>query len=175
MPKTPAYRKRSGYDQAIVTLTDAVTKRRRDYWLGEYGSPASRERYHRLIAAWEAGGRRHPDPADAGIERGSSAQAEAADGRPTVAMVIAAYWRWAQRYYQPNESGTLRVVLRMLRQYHGSEAAEDFGPKKLRALREAMIAGDDTCDPRARDGRGGTSTSRCSGCGGCFVGPRRRR
>jgi hypothetical protein len=90
-------------------------------------------------------------------------------------MVIAAYWRWAQRYYQPNESGTLRVVLRMLRQYHGSEAAEDFGPKKLRALREAMIAGDDTCDPRARDGRGGTSTSRCSGCGGCFVGPRRRR
>lgn len=155
MPKTPAYRKRSGYDQAIVTLTDAATKRRRDYWLGEYGSPASRERYHRLIAAWEAGGRRHPDPADAGIERGTSAQAEAADGRPTVAMVIAAYWRWAQRYYQPNESGTLRVSLRMLRQYHGSEAAEDFGPKKLRALREAMIAGDDTCDPpRPRWSRG---------------------
>lgn len=70
-------------------------------------------------------------------------------------MVIAAYWRWAQRYYQPNESGTLRVVLRMLRQYHGSEAAEAFGPKKLRALREAMIAGDDTCDPpRPRWSRG---------------------
>lgn len=155
MPKTPAYRKRSGYDQAIVTLTDAATKRRRDYWLGEYGSPASRERYHRLIAAWEAGSRRHPDPADAGIERGAGARAEASDGRPTVAMVIAAYWRWAQRYYQPNESGTLRVVLRMLRQYHGSEAAEDFGPKKLRALREAMIAGDDMCDPpRPRWSRG---------------------
>jgi len=61
-PKVPAYRQRSGYDQAIVTLTDAVTKRRRDYWLGEYGTPASRERSHRLIAAWEAGGRRHPDP-----------------------------------------------------------------------------------------------------------------
>jgi len=60
--KTPAYRQRSGYDQAIVTLTDAVTKRRRDYWLGEYGSPASRERYHRLIAAWEAGGPRWPAP-----------------------------------------------------------------------------------------------------------------
>lgn len=147
MPKTPSYRKRSGYDQAIVTLTDSVTKRRRDYWLGAYGSPSSRERYHRLIAVWEAGGRRHPDPADAGIERGASAQPEVADGRPTVAMVIAAYWRWTQRYYQPNESGTLRVVLRMLRQDHGSEAAEDFEPKKLRALREAILAGDDTCDP----------------------------
>jgi integrase len=155
MPKTPSYRKRTGYDQAIVTLSDAITKRRRDYWLGEYGSPTSRERYHRLIAAWEACGRRHPDPAEAGIERSSSAQAEAADERPTVAIVIAAYWRWAQRYYQPNESGTLRVALRMLRQYHGSEAAEDFGPKKLRALREAMIAGDETCDPpRPRWSRG---------------------
>ncbi len=44
MPKTPSYRKRSGYDQAIVTLTDSVTKRRRDYWLGEYNTPESRER-----------------------------------------------------------------------------------------------------------------------------------
>ena len=26
------------YAQALVTLTDAVTKQRRDYWLGEYGT-----------------------------------------------------------------------------------------------------------------------------------------
>ena len=80
--KTPAYRQRSGYDQAIVTLTDPVTKRRRGYWLGEYGTPASRERYHRFIAAWEAGGRRHPDPVDAGIERRANDQPVADDGRP---------------------------------------------------------------------------------------------
>ncbi|MCE7967886.1 MAG: hypothetical protein DYG94_03965 [Leptolyngbya sp. PLA3] len=48
--KTPAYWARSVYDQAIVTLTDSATKRRRDYWLGEYGTPASRELYYRLIA-----------------------------------------------------------------------------------------------------------------------------
>jgi len=29
--RVPAYRLRTGYDQAIVTLTDAVTKKRRDY------------------------------------------------------------------------------------------------------------------------------------------------
>ena len=29
--KPPAYRQREGYDQAIVTLTDAHTKKRRDY------------------------------------------------------------------------------------------------------------------------------------------------
>ncbi len=61
-PRTPAYRARSGSGQAIVTLTDSATKRRRDYWLGAFGSPGSRELYHRLIAAWEAGGRRLPDP-----------------------------------------------------------------------------------------------------------------
>jgi len=147
MPKTPSYRKRSGYDQAIVTLTDRASKRRRDYWLGEYNSPESRERYHRLIAAWEAGGRRHPEPEDAGIVHSRRADPAANDDRPTVAMVIAEYWKWARRYYQPNESGTLRVALRMLRQYHGSEPAEEFGPRKLRALREAMIAGDPAADP----------------------------
>ena len=42
MPKrTPSYRQRTGYDQAIVTLTDSVTRKRRDYWLGEFGSPDS--------------------------------------------------------------------------------------------------------------------------------------
>ncbi len=36
--RPPSYRQRLGYDQAIVTLTDAVTKERRDYWLGEFDS-----------------------------------------------------------------------------------------------------------------------------------------
>lgn len=146
MPKTPSYRKRSGYDQAIVTLTDSSTKKRRDYWLGEYGKPESRERYHRLIAKWEALGRRHPDPTDAPTVMGRQ-KPQHDDGRATVATVIAAYWKWAEGYYQPNESGTLRVSLRLLRQYHGSEPAEEFGPKKLRQLREAMIRGDAAADP----------------------------
>ena len=34
----PTYRQRKGYDQAIVTLTDSVTRYRKDYWLGTYGS-----------------------------------------------------------------------------------------------------------------------------------------
>ncbi len=42
MPKkAPSYRKRNG--QALVTLTDSLTKRRRDYWLGEYDTSQSRE------------------------------------------------------------------------------------------------------------------------------------
>ncbi len=40
--RTPSYRLRKEHRQAIVTLSDSLTKKRRDYWLGEYGSPASR-------------------------------------------------------------------------------------------------------------------------------------
>ena len=61
VPKPPpAYRRRKGYKQAIVTFTDVHTKKRRDYWLGPYGSPESRELYYRLIAEWEASDRRLP-------------------------------------------------------------------------------------------------------------------
>ncbi len=45
----PSYRQRKDYDQAIVTLTDSVTGYRKDYWLGPYGSPESREMYHRIL------------------------------------------------------------------------------------------------------------------------------
>lgn len=61
VPKLPPeYRQRPGRTQALVTLTDAVTKKRRDYWLGEYGTPESRELYYQVIAEWEARGRRFP-------------------------------------------------------------------------------------------------------------------
>ncbi len=41
--KPPTYRQRKGYDQAIVTLTDSVTRYRKDYWLGTWipGEPGA--------------------------------------------------------------------------------------------------------------------------------------
>jgi len=58
VPETvPSCRQRNGSDQALVTLMDAVTKERRDCWLGTFDTPPSRERYHRIIAQWEPQGR----------------------------------------------------------------------------------------------------------------------
>lgn len=58
MPKTPSYRlhKRSG--RAVVTLSDSVTKARRDVYLGDYGTTHSKALYHKTVAGWEAAGRR---------------------------------------------------------------------------------------------------------------------
>ena len=41
--QSPSYGQRTGYDQAIVTLTDSVPGYRKDNRLGPYGSPESRE------------------------------------------------------------------------------------------------------------------------------------
>ncbi len=84
----PGYRRRSGYNQAIVTLTDSLSKKRRDFWLGEFGSPESRERYHRVVAAWEANGRRFPRiEADPPLD---------AVHQITVVEIILEYWHWGE-------------------------------------------------------------------------------
>ena len=138
MPKNvPSYRQRKGSDHAIVTLTDAVTKQRRDYWLGPHGSPESRERYHRLIAEWEAAGRRLPAPID--DPHGPCAQT-------TVGEIVHAYWTWASQH-QCAIDGNLTTVLQLLRRFFGSSPAAEFGPKKLRIVREAMACGDPNSIP----------------------------
>ena len=139
MPKkTPSYRQRSGYDQALVTLTDSQTRQRRDYWLGTFNSPESRERYHRVIAEWEAAGRCLPPPLN---------DPTAPTSQTTVAEVILAFKTWSEQQLRPIE-GNLKVVLRLLNQLYGTSPAEDFGPKKLRFVREAMVRGDLSANPR---------------------------
>ena len=141
MPKkAPSYRQRAGYDQAIVTLTDSVTKKRRDFWLGDFDTPASRERYHRVIAEWESNDRRLPPPE---FDR---PVAELAAGI-VVDEVVHRFWSWAKDYYQPCQAGTYKVALRLVCEYYGKSLAAEFGPSKLRLLREEMIRGDASADP----------------------------
>ncbi len=149
MPKTPQYRIRKGYSQALVTLTDSRTKKRRDYWLGEANTIESREKYHILIAAWEKCGRCFPDTAGAlamgpirsrPLRTRTNDLVEELDG--TIIHLIRAYWSWAKNYYQPGEFLTAKVALRILKKFYGSTPVEDFGPLKLRIIRDSMIQGD---------------------------------
>jgi integrase len=136
VPKTPSYRQRAGYTQALVTLTDSATGKRRDYWLGEAQSPQSREAYHRLIAEWEANGRRLPDP-----PAKPGALGTAAISPLTVSDLMRQYWRWARDYYSGAGANGVKMSLRVLRECHGSTDAAAFGPNALRVVREAMIRG----------------------------------
>ncbi len=128
--KPPAYRRRiiRGKPVAYLTLRDRVTKRGRDFNLGQYGSDFSRERYARLVADWEAHDRRLlPDPPPAGL---------------TVMDVVRDWGVAALPAYSPSERCNFRSVLRVLCQLYGQTPAAAFGPKALALVRSAMITGD---------------------------------
>jgi integrase len=101
--------------------------------LGRHGTPESRAEYARVIAEWEAGGRRLP------------ARAEPSAPDLTVNEVLLQYWHWAERHYRDadgnpsREPENLRLALRPLKALYGHTPARDFGPLALRAVREAMV------------------------------------
>lgn len=145
MPRSapvPSYRSRKGYSQAIVTLTDSQTGKRRDYWLGEHGTRASKELYFRLLAEWESSGRRLPEvaspPPPAPSGRGST---PAVNSGLTIDLITRDYSRFARGYYTPSCASGIKVALRVLRERHGTTAADRFGPNALRLVRDAMIQG----------------------------------
>ncbi len=128
--RTPSYRKRSGRDFAVVTLTDSISKQRREYQLGKYGSASSRTLYYQLLAEFEAAGKRLPpvdrcDPDQAGT---------------TVSELCLVYLEWVKGYYSTSEANNIKIILREFRKYHGSDLAESMGPNALRRFRETLIS-----------------------------------
>jgi integrase len=123
--RIPAYRKHLHSGQAVVTLSGT------DFYLGAYGTPASKNEYDRVVAEWLARGRhiRH-------------------DGHgPDLAVkeVILAYWRHCERRYQKSD-GTpareldhVRLSLRPVRRLYGEQPAAEFGLIAYEAVRQHLI------------------------------------
>ncbi len=78
--RTPAYRHHKPSKQAVITLNG------RDFYLGPFGSPASRQAYDRLLAELLVAGRSIPVPATP-------------HNGLTITELTASYWRHAQVYY----------------------------------------------------------------------------
>ena len=132
MPKeqsTPKYRLHSQSGQAVVTLRDSVTGKRRDVLLGEYNSPESRDRYDAVTGEWLANGRRLQ----------GQPQRPRASSTITVSEVVLQYWEWAQTYYSRGERFTIQSTLRALNTIAADDPVEQFGPARLREVRDEMI------------------------------------
>ena len=134
---TPAYRKRE--DRAVVTLTDRHTKERHDYPLGPYDDPTSRQRYHQLLAEWEANDYRLPPPLKT-YPRGAA-------GQMTLDEISLAYWKHCQGYYFSDEVHCIKGMIKIVRQFFGTSVASDFGPKSLRLVRDQIVRGDSKAEP----------------------------
>jgi len=111
----------------------------RDFYLGEYGSVASREKYDQLVAQWLANGRQLPS---------ASAGDQSQDCPPiSVNEVLLAYWRHAEAHYatadgHSKELTCMEHAIRPLKKLFGLTPACDFGPKALKAVRQTMIEAD---------------------------------
>jgi integrase len=126
----PAYRVHKQSGQAIVTLTDGIGGRK-DVLLGKYDTPESRAEYIRVLAEWEATGRRLE-----GREAGAGV---------SVNELNLAFLRHAESHYRrPDGTVTAEVVnfklaLRHVREVYGTTPAAAFGPLALKAVRQKMV------------------------------------
>jgi integrase len=141
--KTPSLRCKKG--RGVVTLADPISKERKEFWLGPHGEPGTLEAYHRLLAEWESNHRRLFR-----LAVRSTVRADHPEALLAVIDLVLRYWQWASRRYAASEVHTIRQVLRLLRSLYGDTPAEEFGPNRLRALRDAMVKGDASADPPRR-------------------------
>jgi integrase len=128
----PSYRLHRQSGQAVVTLSDS-SGRRRDYLLGPFNSPESREAYARVLLEHKTlEGRLPPKPGETGYHADMSLN-----------ELMLAYVRYAASYYVKDglptkEQEVIRLALRFMKPY-GDTPASNFGPLSLRAVRDAMI------------------------------------
>jgi integrase len=130
--KVPSYRLHKQSGQAVVTLADGLG-RRRDVLLGRHGTPESRAEYARVIAEWEANGRRLPAPKSSAPDL-------------SVNEMALAYWKFAEDYYgfgrRRGVAFNVRDALRILKALYGHTPAAEFGPLALKACRAEMVKKD---------------------------------
>ena len=128
----PAYLLHKATGKARVRLKNG--SRYRDVYLGEYGSPESYEEYRRVVA--DHLGDDGPNQADAESTSPSS------PNDWTVAELAVKYDDFASTHYVKNGESTddrYRAAIGPLATMFGSTLAKEFGPKKLKALREFII------------------------------------
>lgn len=120
--RIPAYTKHRASGQAVVRINGL------DHYLGPHGSQVSLAEYDRVIAEWLARGR-CPDVSEPEL---------------TVVELCSRYLTFAEQYYRKEGRCTgvvpgIKCALRYLRHWYGREHAIDFGPIKLKAVRQRMV------------------------------------
>ncbi len=132
----PKYRYHKARNLAVVTING------QDHYLGEYGSPESHERYAVLIAqANQAHASGEHDS-----QEGAVAVVPVAPVR--VADLTLRYNEFAERHYVKNGQVThqvnrIKIALRAVNALYAATRADEFGPKKLKEVRDYLLSRQD--------------------------------
>lgn len=134
--KLPKYRKKGIY--AVVTLPD-LAGRRKDHYLGYYGTPESLRKYARTLESWEASGRKV-------IGTNKLIFDEDVEFLTVNGLILRFFNHIKFSYSSRNEdrAGELdnwRHALRPLSRLFGNLEAKSFGPLFLNQLRDAIASG----------------------------------
>ncbi|MBL8829597.1 MAG: site-specific integrase [Planctomycetaceae bacterium] len=127
-PKAPSYRLHMGTGQAFVQ------HRGKRFYLGVHGSERSHEKYRQFVAELMA----RPNIAPV-------VELVVPQVSVTIVELTAAYREWAKTYYRKNgePTGHLQRVwaaTAALAKLYGRLSAQEFGPLKLQAMQQSLIA-----------------------------------
>lgn len=137
-PKIPSYRHHKASGQAVVVLDG------KSFYLGRWNTSHSHAQYEQVIAEWLAKGRRL-GPVD---EHQSDPSIPGDPNEFRVNELIMAFFEHAKKHYRhadgtpTGELDNYRDALRHLRRLYGDTPAKEFGPLRLRAVREEMLKAD---------------------------------
>lgn len=129
----PSYPSKPHKGQARVTIRLANGKRR-DIYLGPFGSPESRVEYRRVLAELEASGGYYQDT-----------QPNKPFSDLTVAEMLLRFWQHAEAHYRLADGSPSRELehyhssLKPVLELYGETLAREFGPLALKAVRECMV------------------------------------
>lgn len=128
--KVPSYCLHKNSGRAVVRLNG------KDHYLGKYGSPESQEEYQRLIRLWLV--------TNKGAAKKKAERVRLKDPGIKIETITMLYREFAAGYYVKNGQPTKEYVemglaLRPVRLLFGNTPAVEFGPLRLKAVREHMI------------------------------------
>ncbi len=111
----------------------------KDFYLGRYEKPESRERYERLLAEWVAQGTPRPWSGPCRVGAGASLESTA------IAELMLRYLTFAEGHYRKDGRPTSELVavkraLAYVHRLYSRVPVTEFGPLALKACREAMVA-----------------------------------
>ena len=116
MAKYPGYVLHKASGKAVVRIKG------KDYYLGRYGSPESKEKYHRLIA-----------------ESMVSPSFGMVKNRVSLCEAIVKFIEFGSGYYTPKENENLHYAMRPMVELLPSLALSDFGVVQYKIIREWWI------------------------------------
>jgi len=123
--RVSSYRLHKATGQAIVKLGGKT------HYLGKHGSKASQVKYAQKIAEWSARDGEPPPPALDEV---------------TILELLDRFRQYAATYYVKDgrptgEAANFDHAMRPLLLLYGSELVKDFGPRKLKTVRDLMVKG----------------------------------